>query len=515
MTNRRFELFEYRQVLVRMRQGDSDRDIGRSGLMGRKKLTAVRRMADERGWLNPGQPLPDDTVIAGVFGRTPHLPSTCVSTLEPFREQIRDWHDAGVQGTTIHHALKRNHGYTGSYSAVRRILLGLRAERGVPATTILEFAPAEAAQVDFGAGPVLPHESGAQIKTWFFVMTLCWSRHQYVELVLDQTVETWLACHRRAFEWFGGCPGRIIIDNAKCAITRACMYSAEVQRSYAALAEGYGFRIDACPPHDPQKKGIVESGIKYVKKSFVPLRTFRDLTDANRQLREWIMQQASTREHGTTREQPLAHFAIEKPLLTTLPDVAPVLAVWSEVKVHTDGHIVYRRALYSVPFTLVGKSLWLKSTDTVVQLFHQHELIATHPRLRKAGDRHQVRDHQPPAAQAWLEHDPQWCLARAREIGPSCHALVLAMFNDTVLVNLRGAQGIVRMREKFGDQRLDAACERALAFASPKYRTVKTILDKGLDSQPAAAAAQTSTAPADTYLNGGRFGRDLHSLLLH
>ncbi|CAE6873414.1 hypothetical protein R69746_08602 [Paraburkholderia aspalathi] len=237
MTNRRFELFEYRQVLVRMRQGDSDRDIGRSGLMGRKKLTAVRRMADERGWLNPGQPLPDDTVIAGVFGRTPHLPSTCVSTLEPFREQIRDWHDAGVQGTTIHHALKRNHGYTGSYSAVRRILLGLRAERGVAATTILEFAPAEAAQVDFGAGPALPHESGAQIKTWFFVMTLCWSRHQYVELVLDQTVETWLACHRRAFEWFGGCPGRIIIDNAKCAITRACMYSPEGHCHVAEMVE--------------------------------------------------------------------------------------------------------------------------------------------------------------------------------------------------------------------------------------------------------------------------------------
>lgn len=78
------------------------------------------------------------------------------------------------------------------------------------------FRLAEAAQVDFGAGPVLPHESGAQIKTWFFVMTLCWSRHQYVELVLDQTVETWLACHRRAFEWFGGCPGRIIIDFVAC-----------------------------------------------------------------------------------------------------------------------------------------------------------------------------------------------------------------------------------------------------------------------------------------------------------
>ncbi|CAD6561126.1 hypothetical protein LMG28727_07349 [Paraburkholderia kirstenboschensis] len=110
---------------------------------------------------------------------------------------------------------------------------------------------------------------------------------------------------------------------------------------------------------------------------------------------------------------------------------------------HTDGHVVYRKALYSVPFTLVGESLWLRSTDTVVQLFHQHELIATHPRLRKAGERHTVRDHQPPAAQAWLEHDRQWCLARAKEIGLSCPALVVAMFNDTVLVNLRGAQGIV------------------------------------------------------------------------
>ncbi len=513
MANRRFEVFEYRQVLVRMRQGDSDRDIARGGLMGRKKLMTVRRQAEARGWLDPAQPLPDDATIAGVFGRSPHLPHTCVSTAEPFREQIRSWAAAGVQGTTIHAALQRNHGYAGSYDAVKRMLRRLSAERpALGTTTILEFAPADAAQVDFGAGPVLRHESGLPLKTWIFVMTLCWSRHQYAEIVLDQTVETWLACHRRAFEWFGGCPGRVIIDNAKCAIIKACRYEPAVQRSYAALAEGYGFRIDACPPHDPAKKGIVESGVKYVKKSFVPLREFRDLTDANRQLREWVAQQAGTREHGTTREQPLARFAIERPLLTRLPDVPPVLAVWSEVKVHTDGHVVYKNVLYSVPFMLVGKQLWLKATDTVVQVFHRHELVATHPRLRKPGDRHTVPDHQPPEAQAWLEHDPQWCLARAKDIGPACHAVILAMFNDKVLVNLRGAQGLVRLREKYGDVRLNAACERALAFASPKYRTVKTILDKGLDIEQ--AAAQTSTT-SEMYLNGGRFGRDLQSLLVH
>jgi hypothetical protein len=108
-----------------MRQGDSDRDIARSGLMGRKKLTAVRRIASERGWLGPELPLPDDAEIAGVLGRTPHLPSTCVSTLEPLRDVVRGWFDAGVQGTTIFSALQRNHGYAGSYSAVRRFLLQL------------------------------------------------------------------------------------------------------------------------------------------------------------------------------------------------------------------------------------------------------------------------------------------------------------------------------------------------------------------------------------------------------
>jgi transposase len=125
----------------------------------------------------------------------------------------------------------------------------------------LEFKPAEAVQVDLGAGPPITDvETGKIFKTWVFVMTLAWSRHQYAEFVRDQTVTTWLGCHRRAFKWFG----------AKCAITRACVYEPKVQRSYAECTEGYGFKIDPCPPRDPQKKGIVESGVKYIKGSFPP-----------------------------------------------------------------------------------------------------------------------------------------------------------------------------------------------------------------------------------------------------
>jgi transposase len=192
MTNRRFEMYQYRHALARMRQGDSDRDIARSKLMGRKKIAAMRETAQRQGWLDPGTPLPDDTQLAAVFGRREAAPrSRCVSTLEPWREQVAHWFAAGVQGTTIHATLRRNHGYTGSYSSVYRFLPQLAAQRLPEVPLRLELAPVEATQVDFGAVPSITDvHTGEVFKTWFFVMTLYYSRHQYAEFVLDQTVAT-------------------------------------------------------------------------------------------------------------------------------------------------------------------------------------------------------------------------------------------------------------------------------------------------------------------------------------
>jgi transposase len=497
MSKRRFEMFHYRQVLVRMRQGDSDRDIARSKTMGRKKLAQIRCVAAARGWLAPEAPLPDDASLAALFVRKEALPSSCVSTLEPWRDQITAWHQEGIQGTTIHAALVRNHGYTGSYSSVHRFVSQLvrTAEPDVPLR--LTFKPGEAAQVDFGAGPLLTDVyTGETFKTWFFVMTLCRSRHQYVELVRDQSTATWLACHRHAFQRFGGVVERVIIDNPKCAIPRACVHDPEVQRAYADCAEGYAFKVDPCPPRDPAKKGIVESGVKYVKRAFLPLREFRSLADANRQAAEWVRGEAGNRCHGTTREKPLTRFLeTERALLRPLPDTPPVLAVWARVKVHRDAHVQFERCLYSVPFRLVGQSLWLKASDTVVSLYRDHEPVASHPRQSRPGARATVPDHLPPEAQAWQLRDTQWCLREAERIGPHCQALIRALFGDQVLVNLRAAQGVLRLDQTYGETRLEAACERALGFGSARYRTVKTILAKGLDH--AAKPAVTGT-PSDT-----------------
>ena len=513
MSNRRFEMFHYRQVLVRMRQGDSDREIARSKTMGRKKIAAVRELASERGWLAAEVPLPDDAVLASVFTRPSALPPSCVSGLEPWRALIERWHGQGIQGTTIHGALARDHGYTGSLSSVYRFVQQLLAEAPLEVPLRLHFKPGDAAQVDFGAGPVITHAlTGETRKTWFFVMTLCWSRHQYAEFVHDQSSATWLACHRRAFEWFGGVPERIIIDNAKCAITKACTHDPEVQRAYAECAEGYGFRIDPCPPQDPQKKGIVESGVKYIKRSFLPLREFRSLSDANHQLTEWVLSEAGNRCHGTTREKPLSRFQdTEKTLLKRLPDVPPQLAAWAKVKVHRDGHIQYDKCLYSVPFRLMGQTLWLKATDQLVTLYRDQELVASHPRQTRPGSRSTVQDHLPPQALAWNLHDTQWCLAQAQRIGPQCHALIQALFADQVLVNLRAAQAVLRLEKPYGRQRLEAACDRAMHFDTLRYRNVKAILAKGLDLDVTHPPADTELS--NTYTHGGRFCRDTPTLL--
>lgn len=514
MSNRRIEMYQYRQVLVRMRQGESDRSIARSGLLGRHKARELREKACEQGWLDKARPLPEDSVLAEVLQPVPEPvgeePNTG-SSLEPYREEVTQWWSAGIQATTIHQALIREKGFQGSYSAVIRFVNAL-SEKTPAATVRLSFSPAEAAQVDFGRGPdIVDVHTGQVIKSWFFVMTLCWSRHQYAELVADQTVSTWLGCHRRAFEWFGGVVSRVIIDNAKCAITRACHRDPEVQRAYAELAEGYGFKIDPCPPREPQKKGRVEAGVKYVKRSFLPLRTFRSLTEGNRQLRDWVLE-VGNRTHGSTRKPPLSQFVqIEQALLIALPAVAPELATWSRVKVHRDGHVQLDYRYYSVPYRLIGQRLWLKATEGLVSVFDAHQLVATHPRQKQPGQCSTIEDHLPPEALAYQRKDPAWCREQAQSVGPACQSVMEQLFADRVLVNLRAAQGIIALAERYGVQRLEKACERALLFDNVRYRTVKQILEKGLDQL--CDIEHSFDRLAESYTGGGRFCRDPRSLL--
>ncbi len=511
MTNRRIEMFEYRQILLRMRNGESDRAIARDGLVSRVKAGLIRCLAEVKGWLNPQSALPDDQEIAKSI---PKKGSGDKATLKvaPYVEQIQKWVEEEISATVIHQILTEQFGFTGSYNAVQRYVQKIKPKE--PNATIpLNFTVGEAAQVDFGFGPtIIDSITNKPRKTWFFVMTLCWSRHQYVEIVRDQTVSTWLGCHRRAFEWFGGVPKKIIIDNAKCAITKACYHDPVVQRSYAEYAEGYGFMISPCPPYDPQKKGRVEAGVKYVKKNFFPLRIFKDLVDANQQVKQWVLEIAGNRTHGSTKRKPITMFEeTEKLLLKPLPSAPPELCIWDKLTVYRDCHIRFDKCQYSAPHALINELLWLKASETTVRIYHEHNMIAIHPRLLAPGDKSTLNEHLPPKARKFLLQDANWCIEQAKTIGQSASQVIEKLINNKIVDRLRAAQGIIQLQQTYGKLRLEEACKRALAFEAIEYNVIKSILAKGLDYSGLSEVAAFEQL-AEVYSGQSKFCRDAHEL---
>jgi len=271
--------------------------------------------------LDKGVFIPDGDEVARSFLKPENLVPEHISKVEPYNEQVVEWVKQGAQATNIFNTLKRqNPPFEGSYGSVLRFVQNIK-DSIKEAFIVLDFEPGEATQVDFGSGPILYNPATGKLqKTWFFVMILCSSRHMYVEFVWDQKVKTWLRCHKNAFAWFGGIPARIILDNFKAAILKACRYDPVVQRSYEDFAREYGFIISPCVPRKTNHKGKVESGVKYVKRSFLPLRDFRNsIVQVNKEVRELVMV-GGNRIHRTTKQMPLRVFVeLEKSALQPIP----------------------------------------------------------------------------------------------------------------------------------------------------------------------------------------------------
>jgi transposase len=448
----------------------------------RKTVARYRTWATEQGLLEESLPSLSDLqrLVEETLDSSP--PPQNESSVEPYREVVTKLCREGVEIAAIHQRLKER-GYTGSYSSVYRFVRNL--EPRTPDVTVrVETPPGEEAQVDFGyAGRMVDPETGKLRKTWVFVMTLSWSRHQYVEFVFDQKVETWLRLHRNAFAFFGGVPERVVIDNLKAGIIRACWHEPVAQQSYRECAEHYGFLISPCRPRTPRHKGKVEKGgVHYVKRNFLGGREPTTVTQANRDVRRWALTVAGDRVHGTTKERPLERFALERGALRPLPDTPYDMAVWKEVKLHRDCHLVFDQAYYSAPFRLVGQKLWVRGGSREVQIFTQdYQLVATHPRAQRPGRRQTRTDHLPPHKVPGLMLTRAACRQQASEIGPATGEVVEALLDHRPEDRLRTAGRLLRLGDRFGPKRLEAACARALRFDDPAYMTIKRILEQGAD----------------------------------
>jgi transposase len=486
---------DVRAALVLLRRGHSDRRVARELDVARMTVRRYRKWAQGQGLLEGDLP-PLEELHPLLEATMPAAqPPQNRSSVESYKPLVEKLLKEEVEVAAIWERLKER-GYEGSYSSVWRFVR--RLQPLLPEATVrVETPPGEEAQVDFGyGGYMLDPETGQARKTWAFVMTLSWSRHQYVEFVFDQKVSTWLLCHRNAFEYFGGVPQRLVIDNLKAAIVRACFDSPEVQQSYRHCAEHYGFAISACRVRTPQHKGKVEQGgVHYVKRNFLGGREPTDIRRANQEVLTWCQTTAGQRIHGTTQERPLKRFEqVEQALLQKLPTRRYDQAVWKRVKLQRDCHITFERAYYSAPFRLIGQQLWVSGGLEHIQVFTDaYQLVATHDRVA-AGGRQTHPDHLPPEKLPGLVMDRGRCRELARQIGPSTAEMVELLLDDSVIDRLRQTQRLLRLGTRHGEHRLEAACQRALHYGDPQYTTVKRILSEGLETAPLTTPARGPAA---------------------
>jgi hypothetical protein len=326
-------------------------------------------------------------------------------------------------------------------------------------------------------------KTGKKYRLWAFAMILSFSRHMFVRVVNRLDQREWLMCHILAFEFFGGVPQRIIPDNLKTGIIKPDLYDPKFNQGYEELAHHYGVIIDPARSGKPKDKPRVERIIPYIRDSFWSGRNFTSYEEINRQAIQWCLRLAGIREHGSTHQQPLTLFRLaEEKELKSLPVSPFEIVTWHQAKVALDCHIQVTNTLYSVPYQYVGKRVDVKLGSKVVEIYLDYNLIKTHPKGSR-GQRVTDWNDYPPEKAAFFQRTPAWSRQQASLIGPSTRETVDTLLGEHALHYLRQCQGILRLKEKYSPERLELACARANAFGDPRYRTVKTILERDLDKQ--------------------------------
>ncbi|MEE0615689.1 MAG: IS21 family transposase [Intestinibacter bartlettii] len=447
------------------------------------------------------------TVRAKLKESDEELPQkkTRPTILDPHKEYIQIEVNKDIQAKRIFEDLVRDYDYQGSYDTVKKYIHSIR-EKKSKVYMVLNTQPGEEAQVDFGYIGLL-NINGKKKKAWIFVMTLSYSRYMYVQIVLDQKVQTFINCHKNAFKYFNGVPEIVKIDNLKAAILEADFYEPTIQKDYAAFAAYYGFLAQPCRVYTPTDKGKVESNVKYVKNSCFKGRNFKDIEEAKGFLATWLKDTANKRIHGTTKKVPFEVFSeIEKACLTALPKEDYILSNSQICHVATNCHICYKSNYYSVPYGYVGKDVQAIEMNGLLRIYSDNKEIALHTIANcEKGKFLTDINHYPHSKNITISEILSTQKNKMQEIGPEALRFFELYINADVSnrkYDYRAISGLLSLQKNYSNDLINAACSRAILFNSITYKTVKNILQKNID---------TSIIPSSSYVSNeeNSFKRDL------
>jgi len=329
--------------------------------------------------------------------------------------------------------------------------------------------------------------TGKTVEAELFVSVLGASSYIFARAVADQTKESFVDCNVRALEYYGGCPQCVVPDNLKSAVTDPCYYDPEINKTFAAMAEHYHIAVLPTRTGKARDKAKVENGVLQAQRRILAAirnRTFFSLAELNRAISE-EMERLNRRPMALIDKSRYDLFTeIEKPALKPLPPERFVIASWKKAKVHVDYHVAVEKTYYSAPYTLIGSTVDIRYTSSVVEIYHHGKRVASHMRMNKPGAFVTENLHMPHEHRQYLEWTPQRIRLWGEKIGPSTRELMdeIMEHRDHPEHGFRSCLGIIRLSKTYSPERVENACKRALELEAYNCRSVRSLLEKNLEN---------------------------------
>jgi transposase len=512
MAAERLSVRKIREVLRLHALGLSRRDIGRSAGISHNTAGLYISRAEEAGLSPAAAEALDDTelearllTVVPANGTPRPVPDWPVVhqemrrkgvTLQLLWSEYKHSHPDGYQYTQY---VTRYRAWEGTLDPV------LRQEHRAGEKTFVDYAGQTV--------PIIDAETGEVSEAQLFVGALGASNFTYAELTASQTLPDWIGSHVRMYAYFDGVSELTVPDNLKSGVRRACYYEPDVNPTYLDLARHYNTTVLPTRVAAPRDKAKVETAVQIAERWILaPLRnhTFHTLAEANREVKR-LLEEFNDRPFqklpGTRRTR---YEELDRPALRSLPAQPYTFAEWKKAVVSIDYHVDVERHYYSVSHVHLRKSVMVRITATSVEILLAGKRIAAHARSRRVGGYTTQADHRPLSHQKHLEWSPERLVRWGAAIGASTGMLVLKILESKPHPEqgYRSCLGLMRLGKQYSDERLEAACFRALRSGATTYRSVQSILKNGLDRVPLEDQAQLELPAAHENVRGADYYND-------
>jgi transposase len=514
MPTKRVSMHKIKEVIRLKSAGLTLRLIADAAKLSLGAVSKYAKAAEEAGlsWPLPAD-LSDDALSRRLFGGVAESTPASRYILPDCAVIHQELKRKGVTLQLLWHEYRAEHG-AAAYAYSQFCTLYRRFSKALKRSMRQAHLAGEKLFVDY-AGPTVPVKNsltGEIRQVQVFVGVLGASNYTYAEATWTQQLPDWLGSHVRMLEFFGGVPAIVVPDNLKSGVDRACRYEPEINRSYADLAAHYGMAVIPARPYKPQDKAKVEVGVQIVERWILAAlrrHTFFSLKEVNLAISQLLVQLNAKPFKKLPGCRQSAFELLDKPMLRPLPAHRYEYGIWKKARVNIDYHIEFDGHYYSVPHALVGKEVELRVTAGMVECLHNSLRVAVHARSRKRGAHTTVDEHMPKSHRAHMRWTPGKLLNWAVSIGPSTRDVVQYQLTHKAHPEMgyRTCLGLLALARQYGDERLEAACKRAMAIKSPYRNSVLSILQAGLDQAPLPQPDHPSDpiAPAHDNVRGAGY----------